>query len=29
MTWNEVKQVANYVAVVTKKHRALAQPIDD
>jgi mono/diheme cytochrome c family protein len=29
MTWNEVKQVANYVAVVTKKHPALAQPIDD
>jgi hypothetical protein len=24
-----VKQVANYIAVVTKKHRALAQPIDD
>jgi mono/diheme cytochrome c family protein len=29
MTWSEVKQVANYVAVVTKKHPALAQPIDD
>lgn len=29
MTWTEVKQVANYVAVVTKKHPGLAQPIDD
>jgi hypothetical protein len=29
MTFTEVKQVANYIAVVTKKHRALAQPIDD
>jgi mono/diheme cytochrome c family protein len=29
LTWDEVKQVANYVAVVTKNHSALAQPIDD
>src|SRR5260221_6957616 len=29
LTWNEVRQVAKYVAVVTKKPPALAQPIDD
>jgi len=29
LTWNEVNQVAKYVAVVTKNHPALAQPIDD
>ena len=28
MTWTEVKQVANYVQIVTKDHRGLAQPID-
>jgi hypothetical protein len=29
LTWGEVTQVAKYVAVATRNHRALAQPIDD
>ena len=29
LTWSEVKQVARFVAVTTKSHPALAQPIDD
>jgi len=29
MTWTEVQQVARYIATVTRKHPALAQPIDD
>jgi mono/diheme cytochrome c family protein len=28
MTWTQVRQAAEYVANVTRKHRALAQPID-
>ena len=29
LTWNEVNQVARFVAITTKSHPALAQPIDD
>ena len=29
LRWTQVKQVATFVAVVTKEHRGLAQPIDD
>jgi len=29
LTWSEVNQVARFVAVTTKSHPALAQPIDD
>lgn len=29
LTWAQVKQVATFVAVVTKEHPGLAQPIDD
>jgi mono/diheme cytochrome c family protein len=28
MTWTQVRQTADYVATVTREHRALAQPID-
>ena len=28
MTWAQVRQVADYIAIVTKQHKRLAQPID-
>jgi mono/diheme cytochrome c family protein len=28
MTWSQVRQTADYIAIVTKTHKRLAQPID-